>query len=258
MTNCYWLGYNNSGKLVYLFDTLEEAENYGLKINNKPSYKFCLAQNNSGQDIRLYYETDLLPVKNDNIVNQILFDKGSLISVISENYEYLLKTNICFTTIMFNLIKSMENKKEKSVPKFLDEIKIEALAAAKDGGQYDTNGNSEHYQKQFMEFIRNIERLYGTVMAYMVCISNIDKYAGRAGEKEGVPAEKDLIKKSWYTKASVHFKKKIEAERNGTVAEGRNVFVHMPEEVIDVIIADKAFKDTLVNHYVPLSIAIEK
>ena len=250
-----WQGYNNSGELVYRFESRESAKQYGLSINCK-SKKFCNTVDIKGDDIRFYFE-EVTITENYYLIRQISKDYNLTIS--ANNLQYLRSTNISNTSVIYNFIKSMKNtKKETVVPTFLKGVKEKALTDAKDGGNYDVAGNSEHYQKQFMEFIRSTERLYGTVIAYLICVGNIDKYAGRAGEKAGVPAEKDLIKKSWYTKASVHFKKKIEAERNGTVAVERNAFVHMPEEVVDVITADKAFRDIFHIPYVTLSTAIEK
>jgi hypothetical protein len=65
-----------------------------------------------------------------------------------------------------------------------------------DGGKYDDKGNSSHYQSQFMEFIRDIERKYGTIVALLVCQSNVDKYNQRAGLKEGVSVDKDITKRN--------------------------------------------------------------
>lgn len=42
------------------------------------------------------------------------------------------------------------------------EIKEDKLGG-KDGGKYDEKGNSSHYQTQFMEFVRDQERKYGTL-----------------------------------------------------------------------------------------------
>jgi hypothetical protein len=130
--------------------------------------------------------------------------------------------------------------------------------ASKDGGNYDIAGNSEHYQKQFMEFVRAQERLYGTIVAYLVCVANVDKYNQRAGQKAGVPAEKDLTKRDWYQKAARHFKLKIESKQAFSYnVKGRNKYVFMPEEVVDLIKSELNLKDETPD-YVPLSVAIEK
>lgn len=126
----------------------------------------------------------------------------------------------------------------------------------KDGGVYDNKGNSSHYQSQFMEFVRDQERKYGTIIAMLVCQSNVDKYNQRAGVKEGVPAYKDLTKRDWYFKAMLHFKKKVEAMRqHNRNPEGRNDYVHLPEEVIDLL---KVEFPITTPDYIPLSICIEK
>jgi hypothetical protein len=128
----------------------------------------------------------------------------------------------------------------------------------KDGGTYDEKGNSNHYQSQFMEFIRDQERKYGTIIALLVCQSNVDKYNQRAGVKAGVPADKDLVKRDWYFKAMQHFKKKVDAVKksNEHGLHGRNQYVTMPEEVVDLL---KAEFRGLLNYpdYVPLAVAIE-
>jgi hypothetical protein len=119
-------------------------------------------------------------------------------------------------------------------------------AFSQDGGKYDNKGNSSHYQSQFMEFVLDQERKYGTIVAMIICQSNVDKYNQRAGLKEGVPAEKDLTKRDWYLKAFNHFKKKVEGD-----TEGRNSYVPVAEEIIDLF-------SNAEPKYVPLSIAIEK
>jgi hypothetical protein len=227
-----WKGYEGiSGNLIYNFADIQSIKNYSLSVPSNIKSTFFIT----------------------STINEFLTVRF-----------YIVKLNEANTTRLYYLIKSkisnMENKTNINAVYEKHNNTASPLwnATSLDGGAYDEKGNSDHYQKQFMEFVRSTERLYGTVIAYLICVGNIDKYAGRAGEKAGVPAEKDLIKKSWYTKASVHFKKKIEAERNKTVAEDRNAFVHMPEEVVDVITADKAFKDIFHIPYVTLSTAIEK
>lgn len=131
-------------------------------------------------------------------------------------------------------------KDPEAVKRILDKMNAE------DGGKYDDKGNSSHYQSQFMEFIRDQERKYGTIVAMIVCQSNVDKYNQRAGLKEGVPAEKDLTKRDWYLKAFNHFKKKVEGD-----TEGRNSYVPVAEEIMDLF-------SNAEPKYVPLSIAIEK
>lgn len=129
----------------------------------------------------------------------------------------------------------------------------------KDGGEYDEKGNSSHYQSQFMEFIRDQERKYGTVVAMIVCQSNVDKYNQRVGRKEGVPAEKDLTKRDWYFRAMTHFKKKVEGAKNSEEnLAGRNFYVYMAEEVVDLFRVEFPTELAEWPEYVPLSTAIEK
>jgi len=163
--------------------------------------------------------------------------------------------------------KVVENEEGEATPEYVNQDRCETAKellsdkertglGGEDGGKYDDKGNSSHYQAQFMEFIREQERKYGTIVAYLACIANIDKYCQRAGVKEGVPADKDLTKRDWYTKAAKHFKIKIDAAKNGTEAEGRNYYVPLAEEVLDILKADINTDDSF-PEYIPLSIAIE-
>jgi hypothetical protein len=115
-----------------------------------------------------------------------------------------------------------------------------------DGGNYDNSGNSEHYQIQFMEFIRAQERLYGTIVAFLVCQSNVDKYNQRAGMKEGVPSEKDLAKRDWYFSVATAFRDKI---LNNDTYRPQNKYVELAEEVKDLIKREDIFTPS----YIPLS-----
>lgn len=112
-----------------------------------------------------------------------------------------------------------------------------------DGGMYDKKGNSAHYQSNFMEYIREQERKYGTQIAYMACISQVDRYNQRAGIKKDVPAEKDLTKRNWYKQAASFYADKIKAfkkQANGielTNDEKSLVITYVPlcEECLDMI-----------------------
>jgi len=142
--------------------------------------------------------------------------------------------------------------------KIVEAVEAKNHMDAGDGGKYDEKGNSSHYQAQFMEFIRLQEAAYGTVVAYLICISQVDKYCQRAGVKEGVPAAKDLTKRDWYKKASVHFKKKIDAVKEGNLhLENRNKFVPLREEVIDLLAVEFPMLKEVSKEYIPLSKAIE-
>jgi len=79
-----------------------------------------------------------------------------------------------------------------------------------DGGNYSASGSSAHYKNDLIEFIDNIERMYGTVVAYLACESNVIKYRGRAGKKEGVPVEKDIVKAQWYETCGQYLREKID------------------------------------------------
>jgi len=74
------------------------------------------------------------------------------------------------------------------------EMKKEDQFNSKDGGKYSATGSSAHYKDSLIEFIDDVELQYGTVIAYITCLTNVTKYRNRAGKKEGVTADKDLVK----------------------------------------------------------------
>lgn len=88
--------------------------------------------------------------------------------------------------------------------------KKEDKLGGKDGGNYSATGSSSHYKNDLIEFIDNIERMFGSVTAYLTCESNVIKYRGRAGKKEGVPADKDLVKANWYEACGQYLREKID------------------------------------------------
>jgi hypothetical protein len=79
-----------------------------------------------------------------------------------------------------------------------------------DGGSYSANGSSAHYKKAILEYVDKQERCYGTFLAYGLCFQQVDKYRDRAGKKEGVPADKDLVKANWYDSATQYLRAKID------------------------------------------------
>src|SRR6267142_1808445 len=133
------------------------------------------------------------------------------------------------------MIEEKENSTQK--PEFSN-------LKSNDGGLYDKVGNSQHYQSNFMEYIREQERKYGTVIAYMVCISQVDRYNQRAGLKEGVDPLKDLTKRDWYAKAAKFYKDKIIAwntllkSTESATSEQKQLavtYVRLCEECLDII-----------------------
>lgn len=91
---------------------------------------------------------------------------------------------------------------------------VEDKLGGKDGGSYSANGSSAHYKKAILEYIDKQERCYGTFLAYALCFMQVDKYRDRAGKKDGVPADKDLIKANWYDTATQYLKEKIDLHNN--------------------------------------------
>jgi len=134
-----------------------------------------------------------------------------------------------------------------------------------DGGLYDSVGNSAHYQSNFMEYIREQERKYGTIIAYFSCLTQVDRYNQRAGTKQNVPAEKDLIKRDWYKTISLYYLEKIQTLRQKNNSDERIVgrkldlirsYVGMAEEVFDLLSPELMFKNILLSDqatHIPLS-----
>jgi hypothetical protein len=208
------------------------------------NYNWSTSSNNSG---------DYLPTKSSSIwaYNLDKFKSNPINAVLPVNQGVPLRS--------YHSEPSMLDKlKEQTLKLRMEKEKRQDALGGQDGGNYDDKGNSDHYQKQFMEFVRAQERLYGTIVAHLVCIANVDKYNQRAGVKEGVPASKDLTKRDWYQKAARHFKLKIEAHQNGFIATNRNAYVPMAEEVKDLICLEHPFSELFNVGYVPLSEAIEK
>ena len=137
----------------------------------------------------------------------------------------------------------------------MEEKITENKLGGNDGGTYDAKGNSSHYQSQFMEYLRDQERKYGTIIAMMIAQSNVDKYNQRHGLKSDTPASKDTAKRDWYLKAAKHFKLKIIAEQQMLTVEGKNKYVPLAEEVIDLLRTEFPMGG---KEYTPLSIAIEQ
>jgi hypothetical protein len=72
----------------------------------------------------------------------------------------------------------------------MEENKLEG----NDGGNYSASGSSAHYKQAVLEYVDKQERCYGTFLAYALCFMQVDKYRDRAGLKEGVSIEKDMVK----------------------------------------------------------------
>jgi hypothetical protein len=129
----------------------------------------------------------------------------------------------------------MDNQNEK-----LNSTLSQESLGGKDGGAYDKKGNSEHYKKAFMEYIREQERKYGTIIAYITCVSQVDKYEQRMGEKAGVPLEKDFVKKQWYSKVAGAFLNKINNQRGlENLERAHNNYVFLTEEFLDLLKAEE-------------------
>jgi hypothetical protein len=263
-------GYDLYGNLVFKFRSVEEMSvvlNLGLS-NLKETF---------GRDRQVNYGNIIFHKKDPDFVKEFGYPssvKQNSMDLFDKIQEDISKTNLSKEPVklFFNggditeeYFKSRNTSLEQVIMAGETNYSKEEKQSsnhmdAKDGGKYDEKGNSSHYQSQFMEFIRDQERRYGTVVAMIVCQSNVDKYNQRAGLKEGVPAEKDLTKRDWYLKAVNHFKAKIDyIKENNDINDlnvpGRNKYVCAAEEVFDAFRAELTLD---YPDYIPLSVAIEK
>jgi hypothetical protein len=215
-------GYNNRGEIVYRFKSMDDLNSYFNSVYKDKDF-FTHTD-------YLFYCEPYIESKAVNLLNKVLLDLNLVYHKSYDNTLYTIYTNEIKDYIMAG---EKENAFDKEMKAYNDMGKTNL--GGKDGGNYDDKGNSAHYQSQFMEYVREQERKYGTIISYIVCLSQADKYAQRAGIKEGVPAEKDLTKRSWYLKAAQHFKLKIDSLSIPGKLKGRNVYVPMPEEIVDVM-----------------------
>lgn len=113
-----------------------------------------------------------------------------------------------------NIIEKASITEEKINTDLTAGVSLKDALGGKDGGSYSANGSSAHYKKAILEYVDKQERCYGTFLAYALCFMQVDKYRDRAGKKDGVPADKDLIKANWYDTATQYLKEKIDLHNN--------------------------------------------
>lgn len=140
----------------------------------------------------------------------------------------------------FEQKKYFEARNQKIVE--MTEKSKDALGG-KDGGSYSANGSSAHYKKAILEYVDKQERCYGTFLAYGLCFMQVDKYRDRAGKKDGVPADKDLVKAGWYDSATQFLREKIDLHNNDNktldddrafeekYGLGRSIYIDMPAQL---------------------------
>ena len=98
-----------------------------------------------------------------------------------------------------------------AIEKHVEGNKADPGLGSTDGGAYSSTGSSDHYKSQLIEYIDDIEHQHGTLVAYLVCETQVTKYRGRAGKKVGVTIEKDMVKANWYQACAQYLKDKLEA-----------------------------------------------
>jgi len=255
--------YNSNGKIVYRFESYDaillfNLKEHGFNLTNEDLQflfsKRYLFFTYKGQDFKAYHEEQCIE-RSDLIIDQLAFNGIKVPQNLKANF---INYGYQYTNALINVIKPPEKLRLKpNYPTFEPTESVKTGLGSSDGGLYDDKGNSDHYQKSFMEFIRKQERAYGTIVAYIVCVAMVDKYAERAGEKVGVDFNKDFIKKTWYSKTANHFKKKILGAKDLNLnVDGRNNYVFLTEEVVDVLKTE--IKEIKAIDYVTLSVAIEK
>jgi len=140
--------------------------------------------------------------------------------------------------------------------KYLEEAKnakeVKACANhmnASDGGNYSANGSSSHYKAALVEYIDDVELQHGTVIAFITCHLQAVKYRARAGKKEGVPAEKDIVKAKWYETCSLYLREKIDVFQKGSDDDVRDfldkyghgrTYINMSPHIYDLLQSDIA------------------
>jgi len=273
-------GYNIKGELVYKFRNLEEFDRYFNHVGD------ILATSLDGNFIKtkecFFYYEEATDVKIDKLISQLYIDKKLTGPILLDRLNYIKRLGYQITTdIMEQLNRGKDNfsyvvnvnpkeymEKEKiskedplrSVimggpsSRKLDTIIFEEASkptselGGEDGGNYDKAGNSQHYQKQFIEFIYDIELSFGTVIAALVCESNVLKYNNRV--KEGVPFSKDKAKAQWYTNVAKHFREKAAKHQQGEKIEFGNKFINISGPVRKLLQCDNEIFDK--NSYISL------
>ena len=124
---------------------------------------------------------------------------------------------------MVNNISAAEQMK-------LDRAEMEIARSGK--GQYTKEGSAMHYKNKLSEYMDSIERKYGTLVAYFICVGHEDKYRDRLGDKTNVTIEEDAVKMEWYKNLSKFYKNKLDGNINEfIVGEDRAKVIDAPHKV---------------------------
>ena len=175
---------------------------------------------------QLEMDFDNVPTTQKMMTATISVPEGSMVVTPNDkNYD-----EVCayFDARNRRIEEMVEQRDRENMKAILEKIptkeKINTKAAAgvspknalggKDGGSYSSNGSSAHYKRAILEYVDKQERCYGTFLAYALCFMQVDKYRDRAGKKDGVPADKDLVKANWYDTATQYLKEKIDLYNN--------------------------------------------
>jgi len=135
-------------------------------------------------------------------------------------------------------------------------MKADWRERAKDGGQYSETGSSAHYKDSLIEFIDDVERQYGTVVAYLTCVVNEHKYRSRAGKKIGVPVEKDMVKAKWYMHCGRHLHAKIHGLEMPEHETYGRPYIEAPAQVLNLF--DNVHHFCTLQHVVDTRLKQEK
>lgn len=89
---------------------------------------------------------------------------------------------------------------------------------------YNSSGDATHYDKDRLNTIIKMERIWGTEAIMTHCEITAFKYRERVGKKIGQPADLDLLKATWYENAANYYYEKlhkgIPIVVNNTIKEG--------------------------------------
>jgi hypothetical protein len=237
------LGYNLRGQITHVFANLHELENYFEK-----SIKFF--NSIEIESTKFYYEEEFKKLSNSKIdqhkiVAQVIGEKRINIESLASNYlERIYKTEGLSSLQILLMLNTKETAFAENFgyPQTKTTSMEEDKLGGKDGGKYSATGSSAHYKQAVLEYVDKQERCYGTFLAYSLCFMQIDKYRDRAGLKEGVSIEKDMVKAIWYTKCAEFLLEKIQLHNSGELSKksvefdqkygfGRSIFIHMPSNL---------------------------
>ncbi len=77
---------------------------------------------------------------------------------------------------------------------------------------YNSGGDSTHYNRGLVRGMDQMERIYGTYNLIIFCDMNIFKYRSRMGDKIGADIDTDLMKIRWYERKREELTERMETK----------------------------------------------